>query len=47
MTTEPHVTLQQPVVVTSSKANVGPQVLKTALGGRGKKIIGKKRCQAN
>ena len=28
-TTEPHVTLQQPVVVTSSKVNASPQVLKS------------------
>ena len=40
-TTDPHVTLQQPVVVTSSKINVGPQVLKAALGGQGKKLGGK------
>ena len=40
-TTDPHVTLQQPVVVTSSKVNSGPQVLKTALGGQGKKFVGK------
>ena len=39
MTTDPHVMLHQPVVVTSSKVNVGPQVLKTALGGQGKKFI--------
>ena len=41
MTTDPHVTLQQPVVVTSSKANAGPPILKTALGGQGKKLVGK------
>ena len=41
MTTDPHVTLQQPVVVTSSKANTGPPILKTALGGQGKKLVGK------
>ena len=41
MTTDPHVTLQQPVVVTSSKANAGPPILKTALGGQGKKLAGK------
>ena len=41
MTTEPHVMLQQPVVVTSSKANAGPPVLKTALGGQCKKLVGK------
>ena len=41
-TTEPHVTLQQPVVVvTSNKVNAGPQVLKTALGGQGKKFCRK------
>ena len=42
-TTGPHVTLQQPVVVTSSKANVGPPILKAALGGQGKKLVGKGR----
>ena len=41
MTTEPPVTLQQPVVVTSNKVNPGPQVLKAALIGQGKKISGK------
>ena len=40
-TTDPHVTLQQPVVVTSSKASAGPPILKTALGGQGKKLVGK------
>ena len=40
-TTEPHVTLQQTVVVTSNKVNTSPPVLKTALGGQGKKIHGK------
>ena len=40
-TTEPPVTLQQPVVVTSSKVNAGPQVLKAAPIGQGKKISGK------
>ena len=41
MTTNPHAMLQQPVVVTSSKASAGPPILKTALGGQGKKIVGK------
>ena len=40
-TTEPHVTLQQPVVVTSNKVNVSPQVLKATLRGQGKKFSGK------
>ena len=40
-TTEPHVTLQQPVIVTSSKVNAGPQVLKTTPGCQGKKFNGK------
>ena len=40
-TTDPHVTLQQPVVVASSKVNAGPPILKTALGGQGKKLVGK------
>ena len=40
-TTEPHVTLQQPVIVTSNKVNSSPQVLKVAPGGQGKKFSGK------
>ena len=40
-TTEPHVTLQQPVVVTSNKVNASPQVLKAAPGGQGNKFGGK------
>ena len=40
-TIEPHVTLQQPFLVTSNKVNAGPQVLKTAPGGQGKKFSGK------
>ena len=39
-TTDPYVALQQPVV-TSSKVNAGPPVLKTTLGGQGKKLGGK------
>ena len=41
MTTDPHVTLQQLVVVTSNKTNAGPLILKTTLGGQGKKLAGK------
>ena len=41
MTTEPPVTLQQLVVVTSNKVNTGPQVLKAAPIGQGKKISGR------
>ena len=40
-TTDPHVTLQQPVVVTSSKGNAGPRVSKTTLRGQSKKFSGK------
>ena len=40
-TTEPHVTLQQPVVLTSNKVNAGSQVLKATPGGQGKKFSGK------
>ena len=40
-TTEPHVTLQQPVVVTSSKVNASPQILKVSSGGQGKRPAGK------
>ena len=41
MTTNSHVMLQQPVVVTSSKADAGPPILKAALGSQGKKLPGK------
>ena len=40
-TADPHVMLQQPVVVTSNKVNAAPPILKTALGGQGKKLGGK------
>ena len=40
-TTEPHVTLQQPVVVTSNKVHASPQALKAAPGGQDKKFSGK------
>ena len=40
-TTDSHVTLPQPVVVTSNKVNAGPPILKTVLGGQGKKLGGK------
>ena len=40
-TTEPPITLQQPVVVTSNKVNTGPHVLKASPKGQGKKISGK------
>ena len=40
-TTEHHVTLQQPVVVTSSKVRASPQVLKVGPGEQGKKPVGK------
>ena len=40
-TTEPNITLQQPVVVTSSKVNASPQILKVPSGGQGKKPVGK------
>ena len=40
-TTEPHVTLQQPIVVTSNKVKANPQVLKVTLGGQGKGPTGK------
>ena len=41
MTTDPHTTLQQPVVVTSSKVSAGSPILKTALGGQDKRLSGK------
>ena len=37
-TIEPHVMLQQPVVVASNKVNASPQVLKATPGGQGKKF---------
>ena len=40
-TTEPHVSLQQPVVATKNKVNASPQVLKAAPKGQGKKLSGK------
>ena len=40
-TTEPHIILQQLVVVTSSKVKAIPQVLKVALGRQGKRPSGK------
>ena len=40
-TTDPHVTLQQPIAVTSSKVNASPPILKSALGGQGKKLVGR------
>ena len=40
-TTEPNITLQQPIVVTSNKVKVNPQVLKVTLGGQGKGPAGK------
>ena len=40
-TTDPHVTLQQLVVVTSNKVNAGPPVMKATLGGQCKKLGGK------
>ena len=43
-TTEPHITLPQPFVVTRSKVKANPQVLKVALGGQGKGSTGKGKC---
>ena len=40
-TTEPNVTLQQPIVVTSNKVKANPQVLKVTFGGQGKGPTGK------
>ena len=40
-TTDPHAMLQQPVVVTSSKVNASSLNVKAALGGQGKKLVGK------
>ena len=43
-TTDPHITLQQPVVVTSSKVKANPPILKVASGGQGKGPAGKGKC---
>ena len=40
-TTEPHASLQQPVVATRNKVNASPQVLKATPKGQGKKLSGK------
>ena len=40
-TTEPQVTLKQPVVVTSNKVNASSPVLEVTPGGQGKKFSGK------
>ena len=40
-TTEPNVTLQQPIVVTSNKVKANPQILKATSGGQGKGPTGK------
>ena len=42
-TTEPHVTLQQPVVLTSNMVNASPQVLKVAPGGKARNLVGKEK----
>ena len=39
--TEPHVTLQQPIVAASSEVSANPQVLKVTPGGQGSKSVGK------
>ena len=45
-TTEPSITLQQPIVVTSNKVKANPQVLKVTLGGQGKRPAGKGNVQS-
>ena len=40
-TTDPHITLQQPVIVTGSKVKANPPILKVASGGQGKGPAGK------
>ena len=40
-TTHPHITLQQPVIVTGSKVKLNPPILKVASGGQGKGPAGK------
>ena len=39
--TYPHITLQQPVIVTGSKVKANPPILKVASGGQGKGLDGK------
>ena len=46
-TTESHITLQQPIVVKSSKVKANLQVLKVALGGQGKGHAGKGMIQSD
>ena len=46
-TTEPHITLPQPVVVTSSKVNASPQILKVAPQRQGKNLLGKKMATSH
>ena len=40
-TTDPHITLQQPVIVTGSKVKANPPILKVASGGQGKGPAGR------
>ena len=40
-TTDPHVTLQQPVIITGSKVKANPPILKEASGGQVKGPAGK------
>ena len=40
-TADPHVTLQQPVIVTGSKVKANSPILKVASGGQGKGPAGK------
>ena len=40
-TADPHVTLQQPVIVTGSKVKANPPFLKVSSGGQGKGPVGK------
>ena len=42
-TADPHVTLQQPVIVTGSKVKANPPILKVASGGQGKGPAGKEK----
>ena len=46
-TTEPHVSLQQPVVATRYKVKASPQVLKAAPKGQGKKLSGKGKMSSH
>ena len=46
-TKDHHITLQQPVVETSSKVKANPQVLKVALEGQGMDLLEKEKVPSH